>query len=254
MTRATRLLQVRHPFRRLALAERVRRLAGRREVAREAVDLLELRGRDELAIDHVPMRGTVGAGRRDEPHARVLAVLLEAERDGHDLGRSDLEIGLGGGGDGPEPRLVGEGALVHVGLTGEGGDDVAVQALPLEDVEQLLSRIAFFTNCFSGTPAITGRRYPEGDVLAPSSIRWSSSAGFVLQVLLRAAALHPVERRLGDEEMPGVDDLLVVTIEEREEQRADVRAVDVGVAHEDDRVIAELREVLCPPSRPRRAR
>src|SRR5262249_32581157 len=49
---------------------------------------------------------------------------------------------------------------------------------------------------------------------------------------------------LCDEEMPGLDDLLVVPVEEREQQGPDVRPVDVGVAHEDDRVVAELREVL----------
>src|SRR5262249_21310621 len=57
-------------------------------------------------------------------------------------------------------------------------------------------------------------------------------------------ALHAVERRLRDEEVPSLDHLLEVAVEEREEQRADVRAVDVRVAHEDDRVVAELGELL----------
>src|SRR2546425_10208436 len=44
--------------------------------------------------------------------------------------------------------------------------------------------------------------------------------------------------------MPALDDLLIVPVEEGEQQGADVGAVDVGVAHEDDGVVAQLREVL----------
>ena len=49
---------------------------------------------------------------------------------------------------------------------------------------------------------------------------------------------------VGTGEMPRIDDFLIVTVEEREQERPDVRAVDVGVAHENDRVVAELGEVL----------
>src|SRR5205814_1241398 len=65
-----------------------------------------------------------------------------------------------------------------------------------------------------------------------------------LQVHLRPPPLHAVEWRLRDEEMPALDDLLIVPVEEGEQQGADVGAVDVGVAHEDDGVVAQLREVL----------
>ena len=62
----------------------------------------------------------------------------------------------------------------------------------------------------------------------------------VLEVLLGLAARHLVERRLGDEEMAAVDDLAHLAIEERQQQRADMGAVDVGVRHDDDLVIAQL--------------
>src|SRR3989442_1470551 len=66
----------------------------------------------------------------------------------------------------------------------------------------------------------------------------------VLQILLRSATLHAVERGLRDEEVTRVDDLLIVPVKEREQQCANVRPIDVRVAHEDDRVVAELREIL----------
>ena len=62
----------------------------------------------------------------------------------------------------------------------------------------------------------------------------------VLEILLGTSARHLVERRLRDEEMAAVDDLAHLAIEERQQQRADMRAVDVGVRHDDDLVIAQL--------------
>jgi hypothetical protein len=38
-----------------------------------------------------------------------------------------------------------------------------------------------------------------------------------------------------------VDQLRHLPVEEREQQRADVGAVDVGVRHDDDLVVAQLR-------------
>ena len=52
-----------------------------------------------------------------------------------------------------------------------------------------------------------------------------------------------IERRLRDVDVPVVDERLHVTVEEREEQRADVRAVHVCIGHDDDLAVATLREV-----------
>ena len=65
----------------------------------------------------------------------------------------------------------------------------------------------------------------------------------VLQIELARPSLHPVERRLGDVEVTGADQRLHVAVEEREQQRADVRAVDIGVGHDDDAVITQLRQI-----------
>ncbi len=69
---------------------------------------------------------------------------------------------------------------------------------------------------------------------------------FVLEVLLGLAAVDFVERRLGDVEVAAVDQLRHLAIEERQQQRADMGAVDVGVRHDDDLVVAQLvgRELL----------
>ena len=49
-----------------------------------------------------------------------------------------------------------------------------------------------------------------------------------------------VERRLGDVEVAALDQLRHLPVEEGQQQRADMRAVDVGVGHDDDLVVAQL--------------
>ena len=65
----------------------------------------------------------------------------------------------------------------------------------------------------------------------------------VLQVLFRRAALHLVERRLRDIEVAALDHFRHLPVEEGEQKRADVGAVDVGVGHDDDLVVAQLVDV-----------
>src|SRR6185369_1593756 len=54
---------------------------------------------------------------------------------------------------------------------------------------------------------------------------------------------HAIQRRLGDVQVAVLDDLRHEPVEEREEQGPDMGAVDVGVGHDDDPVVAELRDV-----------
>ena len=65
----------------------------------------------------------------------------------------------------------------------------------------------------------------------------------VLDERLLAPALGAEERRLRDEDVAVLDERRHLAVEERQQQRADVRAVDVGVGHDDDAVVAELRDV-----------
>ena len=67
--------------------------------------------------------------------------------------------------------------------------------------------------------------------------------GLVLQVATRFAALGLEERRLRDVEVPALDQVAHLSIEERQQERADVRPVDVGVGHDDDLVVPRLVRV-----------
>ena len=60
---------------------------------------------------------------------------------------------------------------------------------------------------------------------------------------MRLAARDFVERRLRDVDMAHFDEFMHLPVEERQQQRADVRAVDVGVGHDDDLVVAKLVEL-----------
>ena len=55
--------------------------------------------------------------------------------------------------------------------------------------------------------------------------------------------LMRVQRRLRDEHVAALDQLLHVAEEEREQQRADVASVHVGVGHQDDLAVAQLGEI-----------
>ena len=63
---------------------------------------------------------------------------------------------------------------------------------------------------------------------------------FVLEVRVLFPLRDLEQRRLGDEEVPALDHFLHVTEKERQDERADVRAVDVRVGHDDDLVVAQL--------------
>ena len=81
------------------------------------------------------------------------------------------------------------------------------------------------------------------EVLDPLAHEQLLELRFLLDVLLLVADLDAVERRHGDVDVAALDQLLHLAVEEREDQRADVRAVDVGVGHHDHAVVAQLLEV-----------
>src|SRR5690606_34822229 len=65
----------------------------------------------------------------------------------------------------------------------------------------------------------------------------------VVRIELLLALLDPVERRLRDVDEAGHDELRHLTEEEREQEGTDVRAVDVGIGHDDDLVVARVLEL-----------
>jgi hypothetical protein len=80
----------------------------------------------------------------------------------------------------------------------------------------------------------------EHGILDPARDQRNLERALVLEVLLGLAAAHFVERRLGDVEVSALDQRGHLTEEERQQQRANMGAVDVGVGHDDDAVIAQL--------------
>ena len=65
----------------------------------------------------------------------------------------------------------------------------------------------------------------------------------VLEVLLVLAVLDLVQRRLRDVDVPAFHQHRHLPVEEGQQQGADVGAVDVGVGHDDDAVVAQLGDV-----------
>src|SRR5215207_2406449 len=65
----------------------------------------------------------------------------------------------------------------------------------------------------------------------------------VLDIGLAASALGPEQRWLRDVDVASIDQLRHLPVEERQEQRADVRTVYVCVRHDDDAVVAEFLDV-----------
>ena len=65
----------------------------------------------------------------------------------------------------------------------------------------------------------------------------------VLDERFLAAALCPEKRRLRDVDVAAIDEVAHLPVEERQQQRANVRSVDVGVRHDDDAVVPHLAGV-----------
>ena len=70
-----------------------------------------------------------------------------------------------------------------------------------------------------------------------------SHATIVEDIARVLAAQHLIERRLRDEDLALLDQLAHMTKEEGEQQRANVRTVDIGVCHDDDAAVAQLCDV-----------
>ena len=68
-----------------------------------------------------------------------------------------------------------------------------------------------------------------------SSSRWL----LVARIIGLAALAEAVERRHGEKQMAVRNQLRHLAIEEREQQRGDVRAIHIGVGHDDDALVAQ---------------
>src|SRR5262245_37083317 len=88
--------------------------------------------------------------------------------------------------------------------------------------------------------AVLARMQPQHRVLQAAANEVVLERALVLEVLLRFSARDLVERWLRNEEVTAIYQLAHLTVEESEQQGADMRAVHVGVGHDDDFVIAHL--------------
>ena len=65
----------------------------------------------------------------------------------------------------------------------------------------------------------------------------------VLDVGLALAMLDLVQRWLGNIDVSALNQLRHLPVEKREQQGANMRAIDVGVRHDDDAVVTQLCDV-----------
>ena len=63
---------------------------------------------------------------------------------------------------------------------------------------------------------------------------------FVFQITLVLTELGFVKRRLGDVDIAALNQFGHLAVEERQQQRADVRAIHVGIGHDDDAVVTQF--------------
>src|SRR5665647_1152730 len=83
----------------------------------------------------------------------------------------------------------------------------------------------------------------DADLLEAAAQQDLLEQALLMDVGLLVPLFEAIERRLRDVDVAGLDQRPHVPEEEREDERADVRAVHVGVGHDDDLVVAGLRDV-----------
>ena len=67
----------------------------------------------------------------------------------------------------------------------------------------------------------------------------------VVDVLLALLPLDLIQRRLRDINKPAIEQALHLAKNKRQQQRANMRSVDVGIRHDDDLVVTRLAGVEC---------
>ncbi|GIW42318.1 MAG: hypothetical protein KatS3mg076_2895 [Candidatus Binatia bacterium] len=138
----------------------------------------------------------------------------------------------------------------HTRVLGKRENERSRPALALERPEDVLPPLHLPHDSLQLRPAPRPAARPglEGDVLRPERDQELVEGRVVLQVAFRLALLDAVERWLRDVDVPSLHQLRELPVEEGEKKRPDVRPVDVGVGHDDDRVVAKLGEIPVFPA------
>ncbi len=116
---------------------------------------------------------------------------------------------------------------------GQALDDVFSQLVLLRELGKGVAGQRLWVRAARGHTGIAQRHAQQEGV----------QRGRVLQVQLFLAGLHFVQRRLGNIDVAALDQFGHLAVEEGQQQGADVRAVHVGVGHDDDAVVAQLGDV-----------
>ena len=192
-----------------------------------------------------PADGVRRALRVDEAHVPELVLLFEVRGDRHEL----LFLG-----DGLEARFdVGDARghrvrrAVEVFAAGEIefgqhlGDALVAKALVhLVEVAEVFVEAGHELGELFGLEAGGTFAVADDQAVGGALDHDLHELGVVLDVLLEAALLDAIERRLRDVDVAALDELLHVAEEEGQQQGADVRAVHVGIGHQDDFAVAQF--------------
>jgi len=202
------------------------------ERAGMADQLLPLRARDEGMVDDRLALAAVHRLRAElETEALLLGIVLDDAVDVEPVERR-RRPGLRGGELLLERRLVAERRDEH--LRGRplhqrvDHAHVTTALHPIEGLGVLRDPLEVRLQVGLGDRLVLRRRR-ERDLLRAPLDEERPHRVLVLHVALRLALLHHVERRLRDEDMPALDQLAHLPVEERQEQRPDVTSVDVRI-------------------------
>ena len=108
------------------------------------------------------------------------------------------------------------------------GEDVTDLARFLDQLEQVLAG-TLLTGC-----------QPQHRILDAGRDQVILERALILEILLGLAAVDLIKRRLRDVDVAALDQLFHLPEKERQQQRANMTAVDIGVGHDDDLVVAQL--------------
>ena len=92
-------------------------------------------------------------------------------------------------------------------------------------------------------------KFPSGGIGRPDSRGQTLLKKFLQRLFILektenlAPLLDPEQRRLGNEQMSPLDEIRIMAEEKGQHQCTDMRAVHVRVGHDDDLVVAELRDI-----------
>ena len=197
----------------------------------------ELGGQHEIEIDAVVLRIAAGAVLDDDAVRLVLFVRLHAGRAGLGVQRVGERLQL---------VAVGEERLLDAAdpLVEEGDDHVARRAAALDHLQELAEGDQLLELLFELGPGDLGAVGQHHDArIDGAADQPGLELALVADERFGAAALGAEERRLRDVDVAVVDERAHLAVEERQQQRADVRSVHVRVGHDDDPVVAELGDV-----------